>query len=70
MKKLFLTFASLCLVVSVYSCRETDKKAEDAADSVEEVMEDAGDAVEEAMDDAGDAIEEAVDEAVDTIDGN
>ena len=39
MKKLFISFAALCLVASVYSCRETEKKADEMGDSIGETME-------------------------------
>ena len=61
MKKLFLTFASVCLIASVYSCRETEKKADEAVDGMEEVMDDATDAAEEAAEKAGDVMDDATD---------
>ena len=39
MKKLFLSLAAVALVASVYSCRETEKKAEDAGAAIEEAAE-------------------------------
>jgi DNA-directed RNA polymerase subunit L len=68
MKKLVLTFASLCLVVSIYSCRET--KEEKIEVQVEESMDDAADAVEEAVEDTGDAMENAAQEVEDEVEGN
>lgn len=62
MKKLILTFASLCLIFSIYSCRETtEEKAEDA-------MEEAAQDVETNVEEAGDAIEEAAEEVEEEID--
>ncbi|RMA57597.1 hypothetical protein [Ulvibacter antarcticus] len=75
MKKLILSLASLCLVLSIYSCRETTE--EKAADALENAVEDtqsnlekAGDAIEEAVEDTGDAIEEGVQEVKDEVEGN
>ena len=51
MKKLFISFAALCLVASVYSCRETEKKADEMGDSIEETMEEVEEKTEEAMED-------------------
>ena len=67
MKKLFISFAALCLVASVYSCRETEKKAEDAMDATEEAVEEAMDATEDAMEETKDAMEEAVDSLGDAV---
>ena len=67
MKKVFLTFASVCLIASVYSCRETEQKADEAADAVEEVIEDATQATEEAADTAADVIEDAADATTDAM---
>lgn len=71
MKKIILTFAAVCLIALTYSCRETEKKADDAADAVEEAMDDAsekleeaGDAMIEAADDAGEIIEETTDDVI------
>ena len=64
MKNLFLTFASVWLIVSVYSCRETEKKTEEGAQAVEAVKEDAT----KKMDEATDAIEETTDAAGEVID--
>ncbi|QNJ97882.1 hypothetical protein [Constantimarinum furrinae] len=68
MKKLVLSFASLCLVLSIYSCRET--KEEKVEVEVEEMADDTGDAIEDAVDDAGDAIEDAANDVEDEIEGN
>jgi len=63
MKKLFISFAALCLVASVYSCRETEKKADEMGDSIEETMEEAGDKMEEAMDTLAEKTEKTFDAA-------
>ena len=55
MKKLILAFASLCLVLSVYSCRETNKEKEE--DAVEETMEEVNVEVEKTMDEAEEAVD-------------
>lgn len=67
MKKLILSFASLCLVLSVYSCRETENKADDAATEAEQVMEETPEVIEEAteaVEEATDSIQDAVEEAI------
>ena len=73
MKKVFVSFAALALVVSIYSCRETtEEKAEDAieaaAQDTEDNLEAAGDAIEEAAE-TGDAIENAANEVKEEIEG-
>lgn len=78
MKKLFLSFAALALVVSVSSCRETTVKVDDTAETmptdVEQALDNTGDAIEEAAEDTGDAIEDAAnevkEEVQDATDGN
>lgn len=76
MKKLFLSFAALALVASVYSCKETteekledtaeieviDNDAEQALERADEAIDEAIDASVEALDDASDAVENAADE--------
>ena len=62
MKKVFLSFAALALVASVYSCRETnEEKAEDnmeqMADDMEDAAEDTGDAMENAAEETGEAMD-------------
>ena len=62
MKKLILSFASLCLILYVYSCREPNKeKAEDALEEVEgamdkgtdELMEEVEETTSTSMDESG-----------------
>lgn len=71
MKKLFLSFAALALIVSVSSCRETTVKVDDTtaemSNDAEEALEDAGDAIEEAAEDTGDAIENAADDVKEEV---
>ncbi|MBT0607602.1 hypothetical protein KIV10_05355 [Aequorivita echinoideorum] len=72
MKKLFLSFAALSLVASIYSCRETtevkvDETSENVADDMEDAMDDAADAVENAAEETGDAIENAADEVQEEV---
>tara|TARA_R100000935_G_scaffold38680_1_gene59954 strand:- start:61241 stop:61483 length:243 start_codon:yes stop_codon:yes gene_type:complete len=74
MKKVFLGFAALALVVSISSCRETtgdkaEEAVEAAAEDTENNLEQAGDAIEataeeteEALEEAGEEIEEAVED--------
>jgi phosphate uptake regulator len=74
MKKLILTFASLCLVLSIYSCRETKEEkveveVEEMADDAGDAMEEAGDAIEDAVDDTGDAMENAANDVEDAMEG-
>ena len=63
MKKIFLSFAALCMVASVYSCRETEKKAEDAATEIEETVEE----TKEKVEDAADTVKEAAEEVADSL---
>lgn len=78
MKKVFLGFAALALLVSISSCRETtgdkaEEAVEAAAEDTENNLERAGDAIEEAAEDTGNALQEAgdaVEDAVDDMDDN
>ncbi|MGJ8667373.1 MAG: hypothetical protein ACSHW7_13465 [Patiriisocius sp.] len=75
MKKLFVTFAALALIVSVSSCRETTKESAQetlgkAAEDTENNLEEAGDAIENAAEKTGDAIENAAQDVEDEIEGN
>ncbi len=79
MKKLFLSFAALALIVSVSSCRDTtEQNAEETAESLqidaENNLDKAGDAIDEAaedtkdgLDNAGEAIEEAADDVKEEV---
>lgn len=69
MKKVILSFATLCLIVSVTSCRNTETKAEETTESVEAVMDDTMEATEEVIEATTDTITEAVEE-VKTETGN
>lgn len=66
MKKVFLSVLALAFVFSVTSCRETEKKTEEAeelileeAQEVEEAIEEAVEEVEEAVEEAAESLEEA-----------
>ena len=78
MRKLILSLMALALVVSVYSCRETNKEnvretsevhkdAESALDQAGDAIDDAVDATGDALEDAGDAIEEAAKDTEEAI---
>lgn len=69
MKKVILSFAALCLIVSVSSCRETEKKADEATESVEAVMDDTMEATEEVIEETTDTVTEVIEE-VQTEGGN
>ncbi|SEL95568.1 hypothetical protein SAMN04487910_3707 [Aquimarina amphilecti] len=59
MKKLFISFAALCLIiVTVTSCREKKTTGEKIEDAVEET----GEAIEEGADEVKDAVEDATDD--------
>lgn len=76
MKKLFLSFATLALVASVYSCKETTEErledtaetevmhndAEEALERADESIDEAIEASVEALNEAGDAVDNAADE--------
>jgi len=67
MKKVLLTFASIALVASIYSCRETtEEKTEDAmesaAEDTENNMEEAGEAVENAGEEMNQEVQAEVNE--------
>lgn len=76
MKKVFLGFAALALIVSISSCRETtgdkaEEAVEAAVEDTENNLEATGDAIEDAVEDTGDALEdagEAVEDVVDDMD--
>ncbi len=86
MKKLFLSFAALALVASVYSCRETTKDnaeetaesiqtdTENALDQADEAIDQAAEDTQDALEDAGEAVKEAADDVKedvqDATDGN
>ncbi len=67
MKKLILSLASLCLIFSVYSCRETEKKADDAATEIEETVKEVKEEVEKEVEEVVDSTKNAVEEAVDGV---
>lgn len=61
MKKLILPLASLCLIFSISSCRETEKKADEITTEIEEIVIEAEKEVEKIVDTTKNAIEESVD---------
>lgn len=62
MKKVLITFAALAMVASVYSCRETETKTEEAVEAaVEETQ--------EAMEEVVEEVEEAVDTLATEVEG-
>jgi gas vesicle protein len=74
MKKLFVSLAALALVFAVSSCRETEKKADEMSEDVENVMEDAKEEAEEVMeeteetvDSMANEVEEVVEEVEETV---
>ncbi len=56
---LMLLFVTSTSLVSLNSCRDTNKSA---GDQMEDAVDDTGDAIEEAVDDTGDAIDDATDD--------
>ncbi len=69
MKKLLLsTVLVVALGLSFTSCRETEKKADDMGDAIENAADDTADAMEDAADDAADKTEGALEKAGKAID--
>ncbi len=58
MKKIVISFATLCLIIAVTSCREQKSTGEKVEDAVEEM----GDAVEDGAEEIEDAVEDATDD--------
>ncbi len=70
MKKVFITFAAISLVASVYSCRETETKTEEAVEAtVEETQEAMEDTMEE-MEETVDTLATKVEETTEGTEGN
>ncbi|WP_452218691.1 hypothetical protein [Lacinutrix undariae] len=66
MKKIFLTFALLFTITTVFtSCRDQKKTPQE---KVEDTVDDAGDAIEDAADDVEDAVDDAADDVEDAVD--